>query len=230
MLPRIGVYEYDVDLHMVLMDCYFTLSNRALLHHLITEPLFAIRDLAKKPKSNPYILRERLRKWTEYINDQMGFWLPLPTWEELLDSEDSEDGCFGPDCCLCECIYGDGAEWELFGDDVDLAYDLIDRLHTPLLMSDDVVTVITKMLESNPEMTDLVVVSYDLNAIYVLRSPKVEPCSGEPPTLTGFHAFDDLADGQAAGEVPAYVLDDQVVEAYIELQRQDEERRKEVAC
>jgi hypothetical protein len=227
MLPRIGVYEYDVDLHSALLECYCRVSNRMLLHHLVTEPLYELRDQAQKPSSNPYILREKLRKWTEYINETVGMWLPLPSWNELVTS-DNRDGCFLCDECLCECLYNDGCEWEMFGDDVDLAYDLIDRLHTPLLMSDDVHTVVEKVLEANPEMKDLVVVSLELSAIYVVRSTKVEPCSGEVPSMTGFHAFEDLAFGQANGPVPAYVLDEDVIEAFMELQREEEERRS--AC
>lgn len=221
MRPRIGVYEYDVDLHSVLLELYCYVSNRMLMHHLVTEPIYSLQKQAENPDSNPYILRERLRKWKEYLHDQVGVWLPLPSWDELIANEFSEQ------CVLCgewmDCSCTSGSEWEIYGDDVDIAFDIVQRLHTPLLMSDDMSAVVDKMLETNPEMRDLIIVASDLNAIYVVRSPQVESCSECVPPMTGFHAFEYLADGQSKGETPTYVLENDVIEAFAELRNIGEE-------
>lgn len=219
MLPRIGVYEYDIDLVYVLMEHYHSVSNRHLLHHLITEPFYDIRTKLREGTSNPYILREKHRKWSEYLREHMGEWIDLPSWADIEGADDTGCCFHGIDCCLCDHLFADGPEWVLYGDDVDLAYDLLDKLHTPLLVDDNVQTVVEKLLETNPEMKDLIVVSDSVEAIYVIRSSQVENCGEVPEPRTGFHAFANLASGEVKGDVPTYVLNDETIEAFIEVTR-----------
>lgn len=230
MLPRIGVYEYDADLHEALMEGFHAVSNRQLLYHLITQPLYDIRKQFSDGVGNPYILRERHRKWCEYLREHMGEWLDLPSWGELVEGEDTGCCFHGMDDCLCDLLFSDGEEWVLFGDDVDLAYDLIDRLHIPLLLTDDVEDVIDKILETNPDVSDLIVLAHNTGTIYVIRSTKVEHCGAYAPGDT--LAFNHIASGEAVGDLPTYVLDDETVEAYADLVRAtaEYESRERTAC
>lgn len=225
MRPRIGVYPYDSDLHYVLMESYCAVTNRMLLHELVTAPLYDIRATFQEGGANPYILREKYRKWVEYLEDNLTFGTDyIPDFDDLV-TDNGKDCCFhGIESCLCDCLFSDQEEWVLFGDDVELAFNLIDRLHEPLLVSDDVHAVIEKILEAHPDMKELILLSFDLDAIYVIRSPRTENCPDVGLAPRGFHAFDNLGDATETGDHPTYVLPADVVAAYLEVARESEER------
>jgi hypothetical protein len=227
MTPRIGVYEYDSHLFESLFACFYCISNRDLLFSLTAEPFQIIRDGVLSGSAGEYVLREKHRRWTENIEEHIGIWVPLPTFELLCETEEWAD-----ECGMADAFYCDMAEWMFFGDDVDIAYGLIEKLPYTVWMNDDIEEVVKQLLALRPDIKDLIVVSRDLFAIYVIRSEKIENHGIEVTDLasTGFHAFSDLANAVEKGDYPSYVFDDKVAEAYaneLKFYQEYEEKREE---
>jgi hypothetical protein len=211
MAPRIGVYEYDSILYETLLDSYFCITNRDLLFALIAQPFHDIKTTIAEGTAGEYVLRERHRRWVENIEENIGVWVPLPTWELLAETSEWIE-----DSGMADAFYCDAPEWVIFGDDCEIAYDLLDKLPYAVWMDDDLEQVVLKMLELKPDIKDLIVSTRDLFTIYVIRSEKVEPhgINVEHLAHTGFHAFWDLGNAVEEGDYPTYVFEDEFVGDY----------------
>lgn len=216
MTPRTGVYPYDEDLACVLSEQFYCISNRDLLHTLIHEPLGKLRDDFHSGKGNEFVLRERFRRWIEVVEEHIGIWAPMPTWELL---RDDENWC--EEIGMMDAMFCDEAEWIIFGDDIDIAWDTLDKLTYSIWMDDDLERVVKLMLQLKPDIEELIVTTREMDAVYVVRSGKVEGCSIEvtDTMLSGLHMLPDLANCMEPGKHPTYVLPDDVVLAFAEQQR-----------
>ena len=224
MTPRIGVYQHDSCLYDVLCESYHGISNRELLCALVSQPFFEIRKDIAEGNAGDYVLRERHRRWVENVEEHVGLWIPLPDFELI-----AETGEWCEESGMCDAFFCDSPEWVLFGDDIDVAFDVIDKLPYTVWMDDNLEAVVASVLALNPNAKDLIVSTRDLFAIYVLRSTKVENhgINVEDLAQSGFHAFSDLAHALEPGDYPTYVLDDETVTAWVrELHEQEEWERR----
>ncbi len=219
-MPRIGVYSFDYDLLSALLESEWGVCNRMLLHHLICQPIWAMRQDYIEGKGNPYIIRERFRKWCDQLEKDLGGWVPLPSWEDLVEDE--------WECGLDDFLYSDASEWILFGDNVDIAIDMVEELYDHIVMGDDADDVVNLILARDPGIKELMLYAKDLDAIYVIRSDNVENCSIDLDDIgNGLHAFSDLGNGEREGVYPTYVLPDDIVEHVAAIRAEDEKRRLE---
>jgi diphthamide synthase (EF-2-diphthine--ammonia ligase) len=213
MTPRIGVYQHDSVLYETLLDAYFYVSNRDLLCALISQPFHNIRVAVAEGTAGEYVLRERHRRWVENVEEHIGVWVPLPSWELLAETSEwiEESG-------MSDAFFCDMPEWMIFGDDCEIAFDVLDKLPYTVWMDDNLEQVVQSMLQIKPDIRDLIVLTRDLFTVYVIRSEKIEGhgINVEELAHTGFHAFYDLGNAIEAGEYPTYVLDDKTVEIYAE--------------
>lgn len=213
-MTRIGVYPlWEDDLLWFIQEHFCVVSNLELLHDLIMNPLLAIRREHREGKANPYVLRERHRKWVKTVNDRVG--LPnIPSWEDVV----SEGHPFGDyDCDVCDYLFSLEPDWFLCGDSADLVYTVADREPLrSLTMLDSAQDVVRKMVEAVgcEGITDLMLAAPQLDRLYVVKSNRVELC-GDVHPHSGYHAFENIADALEEGDYPTYVFSRALAEDFM---------------
>jgi len=204
-MPRVGIYPlWENDLMWFFQEHYPAVSNRELLHDVLLDPIIKIRDGIWNKEGHPYILRERHRKWCNQVGERI--YLTLPTWEQTISQEFWEHD----DCPLCVELFQDMAEWCLFGDDADAVYRVLEQLYDSLTMEGTARAVVGAILAS-PEgdsISELYVADSEDGHLYVIRSPRVEPCGDFPQAHPGLNVADALIDGPHE----TYVLPEKTLE------------------
>ncbi|HSG28391.1 MAG TPA: hypothetical protein VLA34_07910 [Candidatus Krumholzibacterium sp.] len=173
-MPRVGVYPlWENDLLWFFLEHYPAVSNRELLHDVIMNPLYEIRQQFKENKGHPYILREKHRKWCNQIEARVGD-VPMPTWNEMMDDQYWED-----DCPLCSMLFEEHAEWYLFGDDHEIVYSIINSIYDSITLEGTAQEVVNQILAApgSENITELFVAAHDDDRLYVIRSNRTSACA-----------------------------------------------------
>jgi len=225
MTPRVGVYDTDWLLLETIHESFYGISNRDILIRVIAEPFYDIRRDLEAGGHCRFVLMERHRCWVEAVEERVGAYAPLPSWEELEHNEDWEEASG-----MCDAFFCDEPEWTIFGDDLEIAYDLADQIPYSAWFDDDLSTILALILQHHPDIEDLIVVTREMHCIYVVRSSKVEKHGTDVDDLAynGWHAVDHLANATQPGDHLTYVLDDELVETYaglLERVWEEEERQ-----
>lgn len=220
MSPSIGMYPFEMSLRWALEEHYDLVSNRDLIFQLISAPLESLRERFLAGKDNPYLLREKHRRWVEDVREDVGSWISLPSWEDVTSARPGPCSQCYSGTCWCDELHCDMPEWFVYGTDVDIVYELASR--GVLSMSDDVTSLLRMALQARPEMTDLLVAFPDVDELYVIRSENVEGCAPEECAVA-LRGLGDVSDGLQYGSSPTYVLDNVVVRQWIENRKDLEE-------
>tara|TARA_R110002126_G_scaffold52672_16_gene143004 strand:+ start:2093 stop:2755 length:663 start_codon:yes stop_codon:yes gene_type:complete len=211
-MPRIGVYPLEEnDLLWFLLEYVPAISNTDLLHHIIMDPLFDIREAFKEKTANPYVLREKHRRWCEQIDDRVGL-MPMPTWQDIISDE------YWNDCDVCSYLYETDADWYILGDDNGIVHNVLDEIYDEITLGASAEVVIRKVLlsPSNTHCSDLMLASRHLDRLYVIRSKKVEGCADVLTSHDGYHAFSDIGDALKDGHHDTYVMPDELIKDFSE--------------
>ena len=222
--PCIGAYPLDSALRETLMESCVGVSNRMLLGLIVESPLREIEYSLSKGSNNEYVLREKHRQWLETIDEHVGVWVPTPEFDDLRDPNWSEQLGFD------ETFHSGEDEWIIWGDDSELAYEIIDKLPYHVWMTDTLQDVVDAMLAVKPNVMDLLVSDHDAQVLYVIRSTLVEnhgTAGLEDMTSSGCHAFADIADATQRGDTPCFVLDESMSLAYARAVEQERLWREE---
>jgi hypothetical protein len=213
-MPRVGVYSYDSDLHWTLIEYLDGVSNRHLLHEGILAPVYQMVEDFKQGTLHPYIIREKHRRWAEIVKEQFGIWLEVPEWECIHDQMIEGNGFH--ECDICHWLYEEEPEWVLYGDDVDISYNLLEKFTLDLFADDDVRVVIDALLNMVPDLAELYLWSRSYNAIYIIRSRAVEGCAPvEEKDWRTLAGLSPMGDCEVAGDIPTYVLPQDIVMAWV---------------
>lgn len=208
-MPAHGVYPYSGALWETLTENFYMITDRCLLAELLLYDLNKIKfDLDKG--MNPFICRERYRRWQASIRDSVGA-VDTPDWDTAIGLDD------WPYCMLDQFVDGSyGDDWELiYSENVD-PFAGISQLNLNNL---DVDRFIDSVLSSNPEPKFLAIAYPSLGAVYVIESPSVERrgyCGWK--NHQGVHPLEDIADGEEPGPFDTYVLDERTYDEWKSLE------------
>lgn len=212
-MPRVGVYPlWENDLMWFLLEHFPAVSNRELLHDIILNPLHEIREEYKAEKTNPYILRERHRKWIKTVDKYT--WLDTPDWEEAISDEYWESDA----CPICEALFQQEAEWHLIGDSSDLVHELVDEVSMSFGLRESATGVIQKLVDhvGCEAITELFLAAPSLDRLYVVKSSRIEGCADVLTSKNGAHAFENIGDALLDGIHPTYVFPEETVKDFSE--------------
>lgn len=195
-MPAMGVYPYSTELYCVLVDSYYTLSDRSILCDLLIQPILDIhRDVLEG--LNPFIGRERYRAWVNTISETLGP-IDLPDWETLQRDDEWSWKLYN------ELEAKAAMDWEIFFDKNACVEDALADINPT---ESDIDNILRKVDERSAPGYFLALVSVSLGCTYIISSPNVEnrgPCSWN--TREGYHMYESVADGEEPGPIETYVL------------------------
>ena len=115
-MPRIGVYQFDVEERWLLLDALIGttshIDNRHVLYIAATNAFWDIESKINEGKLPYFVGREMWRSLSEKYEEAYGMDGPPPFGDGYALDEWAQD--------LAEYIAQQGPEFEIFGDDIDI--------------------------------------------------------------------------------------------------------------
>jgi hypothetical protein len=222
-MPRIGVYQFAAEERWLLLDALIGttshIDNRHVLYIAATNAFWDIESKVKKGKLPYFVGREMWRSLSEKYEEAYGMDAPPSFGDGYALDEWAQD--------LAEYIAQQGPEFEVFGDDIDIdpefnGYDFewfVQNMGCPEAL-------VQHILDVNPEIPELFVYVYEDDLLYVIKSETVEHCSADMGDYPGMLNFESLADADRQGNVPTYVLPDDLFEEWARILKIEEERKR----
>lgn len=212
-MPSIGVYSDSQSMWAVLTESCLVATNRAIACQVFLTPFHEIHRQFHQG-GNEMICHRRWQALCDQYADDAGV-LPVPEWDEVI-SENSAD-VFND---YCDMMNDGNSEWELFFDgDIDI---LAVANHYP--MDVDPQDLCDAILHYHPNCKLLILRAADLGAVYVLKSENVEYRGMLAwSTQMGHHLYEDVAAAEEPGDIPTYVLPNDIQWEIQEFERKNPE-------
>lgn len=193
-MVRYGIYDIsdEPELQWFLHERYNCVSQAALLHQSIMEPIINIKERLQEKHAHPYVAIESYRSWVEFVRSHIPF-IDLP----------EPGGFINVDYCDIYWIEDDG--WALFGDEADVLYDLLINPYKLIEENCDVDYILDRLHDELLERVSGNLYFWCNRSLVVLRSDTIGHCIAEG---------DKYSDATKEGGCPTYLAPPGFIKEY----------------